>query len=141
MKSFARFALLSVVVIGACLVGTQGQAVSQELPDPSALRETAVGKSDPSAPVAGGLTVHIDPLTGHFTKPGGGIPMQLSPAEANALSTSHQGLVETLSPRPRGGAVVHLQGRFQSPLVATIDAQGKVTIQHLDADSLSAETE
>ena len=105
------------------------------------MRETAVGKSEPSSPVAGGLTVHIDPQTGRFTtKPGGGIPMQLSPAEANALSTSHLGLVETLSPRPRGGALVDLQGRFQSSLVATVDAQGKVTIQHLDADSLSAET-
>src|SRR5437773_12226029 len=115
MKSFARLGLWSVVVIGACLVGAPGEALSQELPDPSALREAATGSSGASTAVSGGLTVHIDPLTGRFTKAGSGVPMQLSPAEANAMSTSHQGLVETLS--PRGGAVMHLQGRFQSPLV------------------------
>jgi hypothetical protein len=140
MKSFAWLALWSMVVIEACLVGVPGQALSQELPDPSALREAAAGSSDPGAAVSSGLTVHIDPVTGRFTKAGGGVPMQLSPAEVNAMSTSHQGLVETLSPRPHGGAVMYLQGRFQSPLVATVDAQGKVTIQHLDPDSPSGET-
>jgi len=140
MKAFARFVLLNGIVIGACLLGVETRAGAQELPDPSALRDTAVGASDTGSPVAGGLTVHIDPQTGRLTKKGAGVPLYLSPAEANAMSTSHQGLYETLSPRPRGGAVVNLQGRFQSSLMATIDAQGKVVIQHLDADSPSAET-
>jgi len=141
MKSFARFVIGGGIAIGACVLGMQGQIAAQELPDPSALLGPAAGTNDASELVAGGLRVHIDPQTGRLTKvPSTGIPLQLSPAEANAMSTSHQGLVETLSPRPRGGAVVNLQGRFQSPLVATIDAQGKVIIQHLEPDATSAET-
>ena len=134
MKSLGSLVTLNVLVVAACLIGTKGQAVSQELPDASALREA-------SASLDGGLRVHIDPQTGRLTKkPGTGIPMQLSPAEVNALSTSHHGLVEALSPRSRGGVFINLQGRFQSPLVATVDETGKVTIHHLDADSLSVET-
>jgi hypothetical protein len=134
MKSSRSLVLLNVLVVATCLMAMKGQAASQELPDASALRE-------PSAPVSGGMRVHIDPQTGRFTtKPGAGIPMQLSPAEVNALSTSHHGLVEALSPRQRGGVFINLQGRFQSPLVATVDEAGKVTIRHLDADPLSIET-
>lgn len=133
MKVFARFVLFIGIAIGACLLCMEGQAAAQELPDPSALHT--------SSPVAGGLKVYVDPKTGRITNaPGAGVPLQLSPAEANAVSTSHQGLVETLSPRNGGGAVVNLQGRFQSPLVATIDAQGNVVIQHLDPGAPSPET-
>ena len=118
----------------------KGQAASQELPDASELGETVAGAA-PGATVSGGMRVYINPQTGRFTTtPGAGIPMQLSPAEVNALSTSHHGLVEALSPRQRGGVFINLQGRFQSSLVATVDEAGKVTIRHLDADALSVET-
>jgi hypothetical protein len=140
MKLFWSIVLLNALVVATCLIGTKGQAISQELPDASALRETAP-ETLSNVPVAGGLRVHIDPQTGRLTtKPGAGIPMQLSPAEVNAMSTSHHGLVEALSPRARGGVFINLQGRFQSSLVATVDETGKVTIRRLDADALSAET-
>ena len=139
MKSFGSLVVLNVLVIAACLMAMKGQAASQELPDASALRET-VAETVPNTPVSGGLRVHIDPQTGRLTKSGVGIPMQLSPAEVSALSTSHHGLVEAWSPRQRGGVFINLQGRFQSPLVATVDEAGKVTIRHLDADALSVET-
>jgi hypothetical protein len=134
MKSSGLLVVLNALVVATCLIGMKGQAVSQELPDASALRE-------PNVAVSSGMRVHIDPQTGRLsTKPSSGIPMQLSPAEVNALSTSHHGLVEALSPRQRGGVFIDLQGRFQSPLVATVDEAGKVTIRHLDADTLSVET-
>jgi len=140
MKLSWSLALLNTLVIATCLIGTNRPAVSQELPDAAALRET-VAETPSNVPVAGGMRVHIDPQTGRLTtKPGAGIPLQLSPAEVNALSTSHHGLVEALSPRQRGGVFINLQGRFQSPLVATVDEMGKVTIRHLDADASSAET-
>ena len=140
MKLFGSLVVLHVLIIAACLMTMKGQAASQELPDASALRET-VAETVPNTPVSGGLRVHIDPQTGRVTtKPGTGIPLQLSPAEVNALSTSHHGLVEAWSPRQRGGVFINLQGRFQSPLVATVDEAGKVTIRHLDADALSVET-
>ena len=139
MKSFGSLVVLNVLVVAACLVIMNGQAASQELPDASALREP-VAETGPNTSISGGLRVHIDPQTGRFTKPGTGIPLQLSPAEVNALSTSHHGLVEAQSPRQRGGVFIDLQGRFQSSLVATVDEAGKVTIRHLDADALSVET-
>jgi hypothetical protein len=35
------------------------------------------------------------------------------------------------APAPGGGVKVDLQGRFQSPLIATVDGNGKVRTQHL----------
>jgi hypothetical protein len=80
-----------------------------------------------------GMTIHIDPLTGAILKEpaAGALPLQLSASVLNALSTSHQGLVEAWSPVPGGGVKVDLQGRFRSPLFATIGADGKVKILHL----------
>src|SRR5262245_57755342 len=71
---------------------------------------------------AAGMTVHVDPQTGALRREpaAGTAPLQLSPQLQNALSTSHQGLVETPSPVPGGGIKVDLQGRFQSPLMVTI---------------------
>ncbi len=129
MRWLAGSSLLTkLLVIGGCLALSLRPAVSQELRDPEA------EKRDSNPAGAGGMTIHIDPQTGRLTtKPAGALPIQLSPAEANAFSTSHQGLVETLSPRPGGGTIIDLQGRFQSPLVGTIDAEGKIMIRHLDA--------
>jgi hypothetical protein len=81
------------------------------------------------------MTIHIDPKTGALLKEPapGTVPLQLTPQLQNALSTSHEGLVETPSSVPGGGVKLDLQGRFQSPLFVTIDADGKVKMQHLDA--------
>ena len=82
----------------------------------------------------GGMTIHVDPKTGAILKESapGSVPLQLSPQLRNALSTSHRGLVETLSAKPGGGVKIDLQGRFQSPLVVTIDADGEMKLQHLE---------
>jgi hypothetical protein len=81
-----------------------------------------------------GMMIYIDPQTGAILKEPapGTVPLQLTPQLQNALSTSHQGLVETPSSVPGDGVKVDLQGRFQSPLFVTIDAAGKVKMQHLD---------
>ena len=82
---------------------------------------------------AAGMVIHVDPKTGAILKEPapGSVPIQLTPQLRNALSTSHQGLVETPSSVPGGGVRLDLQGRFQNPLFVTIDADGKVKIQHL----------
>jgi hypothetical protein len=79
------------------------------------------------------MVIYIDPQTGAIrnTPTPGTVPVQLTPQLQNALSTSHQGLTESPNPVPGGGVKVDLQGRFQSPLVATIDANGKLKVQHL----------
>jgi hypothetical protein len=81
------------------------------------------------------MTIHVDPQTGAILKEPapGTVPLPLTPQLQNALSTSHQGLVEAPGAVPGGGVKLDLQGRFQSPLIVTIDSDGKVTMQHLDA--------
>lgn len=83
---------------------------------------------------APGVVVHIDPTTGAIlTKPvPGSVPLQLTPQLSGALSTSHQGLVDIPGRAADDGVKLDLQGRFQSVLVVTIDANGKARIQHLD---------
>jgi hypothetical protein len=104
-------------------------------------------EGQPSAPHAGtdvskdapGMKAFVDPQTGAFTREPapGTAPLQLSPAERNAFSTSHEGLVEVPSTVPGGGFRLDLQGRFQSPLTATVGPDGKVTTQHQHADGPS----
>jgi hypothetical protein len=79
------------------------------------------------------MMIYVDPQTGALRKEAapGTVPLQLTPELRNAISTSHQGLVEVPSPVPDGGVTVDLQGRFQSPLFATIDANGQIKIRHL----------
>ena len=83
--------------------------------------------------VAAGMMIHIDPQTGAILREPapGTVPLPLTPQLQNAFSTTHQGLAEVLMSGPGGGVKVDLQGRFQSPLFATVDANGKIKIQHL----------
>ena len=80
---------------------------------------------------ASGMRIYRDPVTGEFGDPPVEAPAQVSVPPDDALSTSSEGLVETPSPVPGGGVMIDLQGRFRSPLIATQDAEGKITIQHL----------
>jgi hypothetical protein len=94
------------------------------------------GQSETASTVAGGtpgMVIYVDPKTGAFLKEPapGTVPLHLTPQLSHALSTSHHGLVETPSPVPGGGFKLDLQGRFQNPLFATIDADGTLRIKHL----------
>jgi hypothetical protein len=79
-----------------------------------------------------GMKIYLDPTTGALVgePPAGQQPLELTPEQSNAFSTSHEGLVATPSPVPGGGYSIHLQGRFQSPMVATVDASGRVRVEH-----------
>jgi hypothetical protein len=105
--------------------------LSQEAHSPSsAPAQTRTDVQLPPFAVPGansGMKAYIDPQTGAFLSepPPGTPPLQLSP---DAFSTSDQGLVGT--PLPGGGVKVDLQGRFRSPLTATVGPDGKVTITH-----------
>ena len=78
-----------------------------------------------------GMRAYIDPVTGELGVP----PVWEAPspealAPGAAFSTSSEGLVETPSPVPGGGVMMRLQGRFRSPSTATLDADGKMKLQH-----------
>jgi hypothetical protein len=78
----------------------------------------------PGAPAAG-MRAYVDPRTGALvpTPPAG-----QTPPPTPAFSRSAAGLVER--PAPGGGVMVDLQGRFQSPLVATVGPDGRVRLHH-----------
>jgi hypothetical protein len=139
-KQVSRGLKTSLLGVGACFVVAMHTASAEEgdlsgqpqrsgmsAPQPSAAKPSAVPEG------ASGMIIHIDPQTRELRKAPapGTVPLQLSPQERNAFSTSHQGLVEMPSSVPGGGVKLDLQGRFQSPLVVTIDPDGKFKIQHL----------
>ena len=136
--------LASLFGAAACFaMAAQPTLPAEGHPAPSGQTQTGSGTSVSKPPAekpavvpggTSGMIIYIDPRTGAFLQePAPGTSrLQLSPQLQNAFSTSHQGLVEVPSPVPGGGVKVDLQGRFQSPLVATIGADGKVRMQHLN---------
>ena len=73
-----------------------------------------------TTPPPASMRVHIDPSTGAIVPApvGPPAPAQLAPA----ASHSAQGLVER--PAPGGGVMLDLQGRFLSPVTATVAPDG-----------------
>ncbi|MCB1540519.1 MAG: hypothetical protein KDJ25_06610 [Rhodoblastus sp.] len=84
------------------------------------------------AAAVGGMKIYVDPATGQVTHspPPNQPALTLTPAEQNAFSRSSQGLLEVPSSGPAGGVKVNLQGRFQSPLIATVGPDGRARIKH-----------
>ncbi|ETW93453.1 MAG: hypothetical protein ETSY1_39175 [Candidatus Entotheonella factor] len=77
------------------------------------------------------MTISIDPDVGEMQSEATDMNLRLPASMSNAMSTSFQGLQEVYSPDDPGkGVQVNLQGRFQSPLMATRNAAGQIVIQH-----------
>ena len=108
----ARRAVAPLVLCAMVVVG--GDGAGQEVHD-----------TPPSAP---GMKAYVDPATGALL-PERPANLPAEPASA-ALDRSTAGLVEV--PGPRGGTMIDLQGRFQSPLVATIAPDGTLRVRHAD---------
>ena len=78
-----------------------------------------------------GMTISIDPDSGEMRSGAPDTNLQLPTSLSHSMSTSFQGLQEIQSPDDPGkGVQVNLQGRFQSPLVASQNEAGKIVIQH-----------
>jgi hypothetical protein len=142
-KQVTRALKRSLLGVGAGLIVAVHPAFPEESQSVlSGQPQTGSGTSAPQPPAekpaavpegASGMIIYINPQTGELRKDPapGTVPLQLSPAERNAFSTSHQGLVEAPSSVPGGGVKLDLQGRFRSPLAVTIDPDGKVKMHHL----------
>lgn len=131
-------AALATGLMAVCMAGAATPSFAEGAPQrPSEQPHVA-----PAAPSTEGMTVDIDPQTGVPTgRPApAGAPQTLSPDERAARSTSHEGLVEVPNAIPGGGVKLDLQGRFQSPLAASIGADGKVETHHLEAAPQSTQT-
>ena len=136
-KHLPRNLLAGLFAVTACAAVSAAPALAHD-GAPTSAGPTSTDSSlarEPAVPpaAASGMLIHIDPQTGTILKEAapGSVPLQLTPDLRNALDTSHQGLVEEQGSVPGSGVKVHLQGRFRNPHVATTDASGKVTIQHL----------
>ena len=93
-----------------------------------------------------GQRIYIDPQTFERTTPPPAAPEPLFESSPSATTreaaqsatletfvsamTSDEGLEMEPSPIPGGGMKVNLQGRFRHPLVATIEPNGNIRIQH-----------
>jgi hypothetical protein len=139
-KEVTRWLKTSLLGVGGCFI--VAAFLQEGNPVLSGQPQIGLGMSAPLRPAekpaavpegTSGMIIHIDPQTGELrrTPAPGTVPLQLSPQERNAFSTSHQGLVEVPSSVPGGGVKLDLQGRFQSPLAVTIDPDGKLKMQHL----------
>jgi hypothetical protein len=127
-----------VVFVGGCAanmaapIAVEEPATSPERAQPlfDAARTAEAAKPSASASKGDpGIVVHIDPTTGEFLPepPADGVT---PPRAADAAKAPVPQFQEVSSPIPGGGVMIDLQGQFQTPLVATIDADGKVTVKH-----------
>jgi hypothetical protein len=133
--------LASLLLVAGVVVGWSAR--SGEGPESaSGPAPSSANKSEQNAKpgASEGLKIHIDPRTGAILKEAapGTVPLQLTPKLQDALSTSHEGLAEVPNTVPGGGVKVDLRGRFQSPLAATIGADGTLKMHHLREPSEAA---
>ncbi len=111
LKTSALVGVFSVVCIGAQAAGRDDKAT----PSPAANAQS------PNA----GMRAYIDPDTGEL--------LEQPPKGVEPLVTPSAVLPEPVQmevPGPAGGVMVDVQGRFQTPLEATIGPDGKPVVRH-----------
>ena len=117
-------AVLFAPLLSGCL-GWIGRPVDSES---QLLKSETIHATEPSANGQATI-VHIDPQTGQIMVPPMAAPTgQTQQPQINTLAMPPLG--ETVSPVPGGGVMIHLDERFLTPLMATIDGDGKVRIGH-----------
>jgi hypothetical protein len=102
--------------------------------------EGGPGQAPEASERASGIIVHIDPKTGEIiTPPTGALPGEVPPSPVDSTKKPPEELRQVPSPVPEGGVVIQLDERFDTPLSATIDADGKVKLGHKSATSDSGD--
>jgi hypothetical protein len=118
--------LLFAALLSGC-IGRIGRPVDSESQIRNLTIETVQAKElsgDTQATI-----VHIDPQTGQMmVPPVGASTGYIQQPQTNTLVMSP--LRETVSPAPNGGVMIYLDERFVTPLMATIDKDGKPQVGH-----------
>ena len=127
-----------VVLVMGCAAKTPNPLTKDERivsPETAASKLDNAHTATPSNPAmtgrekAPGIVVHIDPTTGEvLPEPSPGDAPRTLPQEAAKVPAPQ--LYEVPSPVPGGGVMIDLQKQFRTPLVATMDEDGKVILKH-----------
>lgn len=136
---FLAFALM----LSWAVLPAQAQSEAAAETDSATVQTTAESSETATVPLGfGGLRVVVDPQTGQILAdpPASATRLDLVISQdlLRRMSTSHEDLVE--QPGPQGGTMVHLQGRFLSPLVAVVQPDGSVQMDHAALASTGQET-
>ena len=147
LQSRVVLTVLLVVFAGGCAANMAAPIAINELatsaersrPPFDTARSSDAAQPDTAASGrASGLVAHIDPTTGEFL-PDPPADRVAPPRAAEAAKASAPQLYEVPSPTPGGGVMIDLQDQFQTPLAATMDADGKVTVKHKPMSPAGAE--
>jgi len=86
-----------------------------------------------------GLKAYKDPVTGKFGPPPAGVQSSLPASALSNQKSAVSVMKEVPSPVIGGGMMIDLKGRFRKDLMATKDANGKITITHAPGAAGSSE--
>lgn len=126
----ALFVALSWVATPA-RAGDADPAAEAEAEVTEETAETPAVASSPIPATFGGLRVVVDPQTGRIVADppeAARLDFFFSQELLRHMSTSQEGLLQ--EPAPRDGIMVRLQGRFMSPLVASVGPDGSIQMDH-----------
>lgn len=126
--------ILFAMAVGLACLGAGAPARADAPPgtEPAQSAGAAVG-----APGAGGL-VYVIPGEEAATEELLA-EIERDPGTRNALRFDAEGLVEETS--PGGGTMVDLRGRFQSVVIASFDADGRLRVDHVASRAATPATE
>lgn len=130
-------ALLAIAFVPAVLAG---DGVRRPTATPAS--STFVADATASNPYASaGMILSIDPATGKSrTNSSAQTAADLEAILGDAISTSAEGLVEEKSRVAGGGTMVNLEGRYQSAMTYTVNADGSVSAPCISGSPSDATT-
>lgn len=122
-----------------CTEGRQPHAIDSLKPGDSdaaiTQKQKEVGPVTPGKAAA--QRAYIDPETGEFVTPPEPDVSTANPSRSlSPPGSPAEKMEEESSPVPGGGIMVDLKGRFQNPLSATIEDNGKTKIGHPASDQM-----
>ena len=133
MKKIPFRVKIGLMVLLATLTAGCFRHASEQVDSESRTIKVEGIPAQPSEPTerAPGVIVHIDPKTGEIITPStGALPGEVPQAPVDTTKKPPAELREVPSPVPGGGVVIHLDERFDTPLTATIDADGNIKLEH-----------
>ena len=136
-RSKLGLGVLIVTFISGCVGHTRGEISSE--PQISNLNGATDAKTKPKEN-APSIVVHVDPKTGQIITPlAGALAGQILQPQGDTSKQPVAQPQQTISPVPGGGVMIYLDERFMTPSTATIDADGKVRVEHQSSVSDSNE--